>query len=198
MKALKYLIAFILCLGMTGIASADPIDFQMNVLDPSPGPNAVVIRTLPFSVSFSPCGSFSNLPSGLVADGCFEGFNDSGLTWDNLLITFANNPALASQPPGCGNLDAPDSVFTITSCTLTPDNSTYILSFMDGIIVPSETFFIAETSPTPPAAFGVGTTTVLTATPEPGTFVLLASGMAALGLLLYADRARASRALIRN
>jgi hypothetical protein len=197
MKAFRYLIALVLCLGISGSAFADPIDFKMNVLDPGPDPNAVIIFTLPFAVSFQPCSNFSNLPSGLVADGCFEGYNSTGFNWTNLFITFINNAALGSQTPSCGDLDPGDSVFRTTTCSLSQDNLTYLLKFSDGVIDPSQPFFIAETSPTSPEAFGVGSATVLTATPEPASLLLLATGSGLFGLLLYAERSRTRQAFLR-
>lgn len=188
MRFFRYLFVTAVFCGLTGMAGATPIDFHMNVLDPPP-PSFMVnsIFTLPFSISFSPCGA-GELPGGMTADGCFAGQNLTGLSWTNLQLIFSNTPALASQAASCGDPGSPFSIFQVATCSLSPDGASYILRFSGGIIVPGDFFFIAETGPSP-TAFGVGSGSV-TFIPEPVSLLLLSSGFMMFGLLLYTERRR--------
>ena len=202
MKILRYLLAFAICLAMTGLAHADAIDFQMNVLDPAyvPGKTSI-ISSKAFSVTFHPCTYYgSSLPSSLNGDLCFEGINateksflhdedtvpdnDGGEVWNSLFLTFTN-PILG----GCSALTAPlgtKSIFASAVCTKV--GSTYELTFGGGgAIVQGEVFLIAEKGDTNPADFA-GATARVTSTPEPGSLVLLSSGTVMLAMLAYTER----------
>lgn len=190
MKIIRYVALLAICVGFSGMAEGSTIDFKMNVLDPPTYPGALIIHTLPFPISFTPCGA-GELPGGLTASGCFAGVNDTSFSWSNLLFTFANNPALGSQPASCGNPGLIYSIFSSTSCTLTPDGSTYLLSFTNGVIIPGETFFVTEDGPAP-EDFGTGLGTVV---PEPSSLLLLSTGVMMLGLLIQNGRRRSVRAV---
>ncbi len=192
MKLFRVIFAIAVFCGFSGMANASAIDFKMNVLDPPTYASAVVIHTLPFTISFSPCGA-GELPGGLTASGCFAGVNDTGQAWSNLLFIFANNPGLGGQPT-CGNPGLSYSIFSTASCSLTPDGSTYLLSFTNGIINVGDTFFVTEDGPAPDA-FGIGLATVV---PEPNTLLLMSSGVMMFGLLMAAGRRRSLPAVIRR
>jgi hypothetical protein len=182
----RCVVIIVMACGLSGIAGATPIDFKMNVLDPPSGYSVTSIFSTTFPISFSTCAS-GELPGGLTASGCFAGQNLTGQSWNNLQFMFTNSPALGGQPASCGDPGSPFSIFTVTSCSLSPDNSTYILAFTNGIITPGEFFFVTEDGPDP-SAFGVGTGTVLGTIPEPTPALLVGTGLMMFGLLFAANK----------
>ena len=200
MKNFRYLIAVTLCLGMTGFARAAAIDFNMNVLDPSYEPGKTsVLTTGSFAVTFHPCDFYgSSIPSSLSGDLCFEGINASNpvVAWTSLSLTFTN-PNLGS----CGIFTAAPAgtttIFSTPPSTCTQVGSTYDLDFSGGQIDPGDVFLIAENGDLTPTDFA-GAIGTVSATPEPGSFVLLSSGTLVLGMLLYAERRRLQRNPIRS
>ena len=206
MKNLRYLIAFAICLGMAGIARADQVDFQMNVLDPALGGIPETLNTFP--ISFSPCSAYNypSAPSTLPSTaGCFEGINateesyrhdvdtvpdnDGGEVWTKLVMTFYDpNNILGLNNGNCGTLGG-TGLFSATNCTEDVATMTYTLIFTGGEIVPGQSFFIAENGVTPDA-FPHGTVEVFTAVPEPNSILLLSTGAAMFGLLIYSERRR--------
>lgn len=187
MKAFRYVIAIAILCGFSGLAKADTLDFKMNVLDPPSLPYAEVINSMPFPISFSTCAA-GELPSGVTANGCFAGFNDTTQTWTNLQFTFVNSTALGGQPASCGSPGSAFSIFTVTSCSLS--GSTYVLTFTNGVIIPGETFVVAEAG-ADPSAFGTGSGTTIV--PEPNSLLLLSTGVMLFGLLAHTGRRRTLR-----
>ena len=189
MRVLRCLIVIVVVCGFTGLAGAAPIDFHMHVLDPPP-PSFTVqpILTTPFTFSFTEC-SPGELPNNMTASGCFAGVNSTGQDWTSLQITFADNSVLAGQAPNC-DLTGSNNIFSGTDCSL--DGSTYVLSFMDGVLHNNDFFFITEDGVDPPEGFGTGTGTVTDAvmTPEPGSILLLSTGIVLFGLLFHMERRR--------
>ena len=182
MKAFRCLFALVVTFTLTSLASADPVDFHMHVLDPPP-PSFTVqpIFSTPFTFTFTTC-SLGELPGGGTADGCFAGVNRSGEDWTNLQITFEDNSVLAGQAPNCA-LTGTNNIFSDTDCSL--DGSTYVLRFTDGVLANNDFFFITEDGVIPPEGFGVGTGSVdLVSSPEPEPLVLLASGLVLFGVAL--------------
>lgn len=191
MRVFRCLLAIAIICGFPGLANADSVDFHMSVLDPPPPAFPVQpIFSTPFTFSFTTC-SVGELPGGGTADGCFAGVNRSGQDWTNLQITFENNAVLGGQTPSCA-LTGSNNIFSDTDCSL--DNSTYILTFTNGLLQNNDFFFITEDGVIPPEGFGVGTGTVVgaAATPEPGSVLLLSTGIVLFGLLFHMERRRAT------
>jgi hypothetical protein len=203
MKSFCCFVAVAVCLGISGVARADSIDFSMNILDPSP-PGGTFLYTDTFSAPFSACSAFSSpsAPAPVQSDYCFEGINATGTqpnttaeTWTSIAITIDDpNDVLGLNNATCGALDSTDSVFTSNSCTET--GGVYTLDFSGGSIVSGNSFFIAIAVPqtvTLADLNSLPTTAVANGVPEPNSALLLVTGTAMFGLLLYAERRRLAR-----
>ena len=196
MRLLRALTLAAVC-GLTSSAFADPPDYQTNVLDPvafATNYTVNVIQSNVFPVVFGPCAT-AELPSGITAQGCFAGINDTGTTWNGLSIVFPNTAALGSQPASCAPA-ASDNIFSGTDCALSPDKTAYFLDFSDGTITsypdtPGDQFFIVENG-VPPDSFPPGIVTASAVTPEPASLPLMLTGIALLGTLLYRPSSRPS------
>jgi len=164
-------------------AFADSMDYHLVVLDP-PIPNNPIFSTS-FSFSFVPCQQ-GELPTGVTAEGCFEGTNDSGQAWKSLQLTFAATDGIA---PGTGQTadcsPAPtNNFFSNANCPANPVNGLFVLTFTGGSIPsgegPSSTFLIAEDG-VDPAAFPTGN--ALANAPEPSSYLLMLTGTLFLGFI---------------
>jgi hypothetical protein len=170
--------------GISRSAFADPVDFHLQVLDP-PIPNNPIFSTS-FTFSFVPCVA-GELPTGVTAEGCFEGTNDSGVAWTSLQLTFGATDGLApatGQTADCS--PAPNNnFFSTASCPAEPIDGNFVLNFTGGSIPsgagPGSTFLIAEDG-VDPANFPVGSV-VANVTPEPSSYLLLLTGTLFLGFL---------------
>ena len=188
MRVLRFLVVVAIVCGYTGLAGAAPVDFHMSVLDPPPFDTVPILST-PFPISFTECG-LGELPDGMTASGCFAGVNRTGMDWNNLQITLADNNVLAGQTPNC-DLTGTHNIFSDTNCSLV--GSSYLLSFGDGVLSNNDFFFITEDGVDPPEGFGIGTGTVNSTamTPEPAPVLLASTGIILFGLLFYGERRRA-------
>lgn len=176
MKVISRLASIAFLFACTVLASATPADFKANVLDPPAiGFNTAIITASPFEVSFSTCQP-NELPNGLTADGCFAAVNRTGLDWTSIQFVFPNDSVLNSQPTDCSPAPS-DNIFQSADCGF--DSDVYTLVFSNGILHNNDFFFVTETG-VPAELFPSGTATVLTttaSTPEPASFVLLATGL---------------------
>ncbi len=199
MKLFRCLLVLTLICGFTSFSKADTADFQQGVLDPPPLHPTQIFGTGPFSIKFGAC------PTGFNFDGCFEGENESGLTFKSLQLTYPNTPSLGGQPVSC-NTTLTGSIFTNSICFLSSDDKTYSLDFFGGPGLPScqrgdgddddddngGCVFIIVESGVPAGSFPTGTGTFSTTAPvpEPGTVALLSTGMTALGLVRMRRRSK--------
>jgi hypothetical protein len=175
------------------VAKADAVDFHMTVLDPPPPSDPsyplYLITTTSFTVSFTDCIA-GELPGGMTADGCYAGRNVSGQDWDNLQLAFMAGGVLTGQTANCAAAPS-DNIFSDADCPDSPENGFYTLTFTDGVIGNGDYFFITEDGVTPATDFPTGSAQVLT--PEPGSLVLLSTGILLFAWLLYGDRVRLLR-----
>jgi hypothetical protein len=218
MKSFCCFVAIAVCLGLAGVAHASSIDFAANILDPLSGGVPEFSNT--FSFSFVACSTFSNLPSGVSGSwGCFEGMNATGVdaddcdrdrdscvpdsddrggqTWTSLMLTFANTSAVSGQTADCA-LDSLSGLQIFATdggdCDSTADGNTWMLDWSGGNIdiKPGDSFFIIENDGANTLNFPTVSATA-NAVPEPDSALLLTTGAAMFGLLLYAERRRLRR-----
>jgi hypothetical protein len=134
MKLLRYLMAFALVWGLSGVAKAD--DFQMIVIDPNPAPSEVhLITTDDFTVTLSACNAdqLDGLSTSLYL-GCFTGLNVTGqaLTCLQLLIPVFDLNGV-QDTAGCGLVSGNINVFPGTpTCGLTSNGLDYYVDFTGG------------------------------------------------------------------
>ena len=181
MRVISRLFCLALCAGCAAAASATPIDFRAHVLDP-PAPSFPTqpITTLIFQLSFVTCQP-GELPNGMTAQGCFAGVNRTGLDWTNLQFGFQNTAALNSQPASCAPASS-NNIFGTTSCGLDQGGQGYTLDFSGGVLKDGELFFVTEDG-VDPSLFPTVDASVLSVavvSPEPGSLVLLSTGVGVL------------------
>lgn len=182
MKILRCLVAFALTCGLSSVANASAVGFQMVVIDPSYAVNTITNNN--FTFSFSPCVTPGQVPAGTSFIGCFTGQNETGHILTSLQL---NVPLIPGQSAGCAPSGTGLDFFSQVSCSDTP--SGYILNFSGGAIVVDQLFTIAEAG-IDPANFPQVTGTFNA--PEPGSIWLFATGiLAGAGLLLADPRRRA-------
>ena len=212
MKSFCCFVAIAVCLGITGAAHASSIvGFATNILDPTRGGKDLFSNT--FSAKFHDCSAFSGAPAGLGGDYCFEGINatnfdsddckkgtcthdsddPAGNIWTSLTITI-DDPDGILGTPSCGTLDSGFALFASSNCTET--NGVDTLSFTGGSIGLDDSFFIAIQAPSGVTLHDLdrlSTSDVAGIVPEPNSALLLVTGTAMFGLLLYAERRRLLR-----
>ncbi|CAN5507404.1 hypothetical protein BH10ACI4_BH10ACI4_10700 [soil metagenome] len=190
MKLLRFLLTIALACGLVGTAKANQLDFHMVVLDPFA---TTPIFTTPFSFTFDNCVQ-GQLPTNVVGsyEGCFSGVNRTGQDWIGLQLVFSNTAPLGSQPAGCA-LDGSTDYFQLTSCTLSTDQTTYILNFTSGAIPNNGAFTIAEDGVDPDLFPLISASVVTASTPEPESIWLLSTGVMSMGSFLYSRRRSAAK-----
>ena len=198
MRVLRFLgLVSAICFS-TALAGATPVDFHMRVLDPPPPANPsyplYLIQSTSFDVSFTGCVA-GELPGNNTATGCFAGRNISGQDWNNLQLAFPNVGPLVGQAANC-DPGVSDDIFSNVDCPASPDNSSFTLIYTDGVIANGGYFFITEDGVDPATDFPTGRASVATGmTPEPGSIVLLSTGVFLLGGLLYGKQLRNGKRL---
>jgi len=192
MKLFVILVIVAAIFGMSHSALGQATDFHLGVLDPnSCSASSDCLVTDPgvaFPVTFSAqtCVDLG-LESGPVPSspmyGCLEALNGSGQTITSLDLIIPNTAGgLGSQPASCDS-----TLFTSVSCGLSPDGSTYDLSFSGGTgIGPSQFFTFFETGADPNLFDG----TLSVGVPEGGADVLylLLAGVSCFGAMLFVSR----------
>lgn len=137
MKLLRGLIAIALVCGLSGLAKAAPVSFQMVVVDPNPPASLIThIYSDDFSVTLSTCQAsqlFGLSPATYL--GCFTGENNTGKPLTSLEIVipvFSFNSQIVQ--PGCAPAGLNINVFTTITCGFTNNNQDYFVSLTGGNI----------------------------------------------------------------
>ena len=193
MRNLRNLLGVALFCALGATANAAPVDFQVVVIDPPPSNLIHPITSDSFTFSFSPCVSPGQVPNGTSYVGCFTGENATGeiLTTLHLFI-----PTITNGVNTCGFSGLGLDIFPHVECTVLANG--YAIDFWGGNIPTANghspddaafnrdsVFTIAE-SGIDPSAFPEVTAN-FNATPEPGSLLVLSSGLLSGGGLLFGD-----------
>jgi hypothetical protein len=192
MRILRLLFALALACGLSLTAKADT-DFRMIVIDPDPSfPVTPIFDLSSFSVTFASCVD-GQIPSGSGFDGCFTFRNETGQQITSLEINV--NALIPGQTAGCAPFGSGLDIYSEATCSNNSNNNGYVLNFTDGAIGLGQYVTIAEQG-VDPADFPATTVTPMAAaTPEPSSFILLATGALSAGSMLNGRRKRMVRSL---
>jgi hypothetical protein len=185
MKFLRYLIAAMLVIGITGVANA----FTFSVLDPTGlQKNAPIIMDtgIPIDFSFYACPASID-PSGTDKTlGCFEAVNGTSgpITSFSATITATKDlPAVDCSTDGAYGLSG---AFTESSCSVSGDTLT--VDFTGGDVLPNSTIVIVEDGVKDSEFKKDAGTFTVNSTPEPGTIWMALTGIGPLGYLVRRRR----------
>jgi hypothetical protein len=183
MKMKHWLIALAMVCGLTGMAKAEAVGFQMVVIDPTYSGNYTIntITTTTFPFTFSECESPGQLPQGVSYDGCFTGQNETGGTITSLTVDIP----LTAGPASCGFSTTVANLFSTVSCAPNSNNTDSVLTFSGGDVVEGELFTLAESgvdvtvTPIPQGSV------VAAISPEPDSLLLLSTGVLSVGAFFH-------------
>lgn len=188
MKHFRLLLLIALACGSTGAANA----YRINVLDP---PTGQPIFSEPFNFVFTRCTPTSH-------NGCFSGQNDTGSPITTLELTFPSTAVFSTNPPSACSIVLGTAV--LSSCQFLVQNGFQIFYFT-GLNIPSDgtaasNFLITEEgidpgpdpvdNPIIPPVTTFSPTNgivIPAAVPEPGSIVLLSTGLL-IGGFFFARR----------
>lgn len=161
---------------------------KINILDPDSFPTFPVVAP-DFSFNFSPCVAGELPDPNLTEAGCFAGVNRTGSPWVQLALEIPD----FGHSFDCNTDDAPNQIFHVTSCGLNPATGLYDLVFTSGSLTLGQIFFVTEDDIDPalfPTVMAHATLSAAATTPEPSALLLLSTGLAATGGLLWQRRRR--------
>lgn len=187
MKVLRYLIAAMLLVGLTGVANAT----IFRVLDPT-GPEG----SLP-QLNFNGTNDFSLYTcSEFSADSCFGAFNPlpQAVSLASFTATLTANPGVDLGTPDCptGTFDSVASAFSANViCTVTGNvttGETLHVTFTDGSVAQGGNLWIVSDD-LPPGDFAADAGTFsVTTTPEPGSIWMALTGLSSFGYIVRRRR----------
>lgn len=144
--------------------------------------NFTINPTSPTSFGFGPCSGLLDNGTPITSNGCFAGVNETGSTIESITLTFSNSPAVQNSGPNSASSELfANSSFDAPSDPSDPTQD-FTFSFSGNGIAESEFFVITEDGVANPDDFpDVSIQFTTSATPEPASLLLLATGLAGMG-----------------
>jgi hypothetical protein len=194
MTRIRFLLLMALICGTTGLAKA----YRINVLDPAY--TTTPFSSQPFSVSFDAC-QFGQLGNAQPTAGqfCFTGQNQTSAPLTTLEIVLPNTGALFGQTPVCDVVTGV-SLFTGATCGIYGSNQVLFFSglnisnsniqFANVFTILIEDLPAGTTAADIPQANGTFPPALVipTSVPEPGSIVMLSTGLLVGGFFLLKRR----------
>jgi hypothetical protein len=190
MRILRNLLAFTVVCGLSAVASAGPVSFQVVVIDPPQLPNFTIIQPntpQPIDIHWGGCA----LTPASSYDQCFLVVNDTGHDITSLSLFIPGTTDTNSDPcPVFSNASL--ELFSAKSCGAS--NGGFLLNFSGGSI-PSldgdfdyddlHSFFLIAVDITGPGS--LPDATLVVNTPEPSSLIMLSTGLLGGSGLILGD-----------